>query len=134
MEDALVDIDTGVRLHYRRVGSGEPLLLAMGTAGSLRMWAPVEAALAARHDVVSFDYRGLGESERGDGAMTAASLADDVAGLLDALDIPRAHVHGWSLGSTVAQELALKQPRKVGERTDDFVRIVLEFFAEHPLE
>jgi pimeloyl-ACP methyl ester carboxylesterase len=46
--------------------------------------------------------------------MTVASLADDVAGLLDALEIPRAHALGWSLGSTVAQELGLKQPEKVG--------------------
>jgi pimeloyl-ACP methyl ester carboxylesterase len=112
--DELIDVGTGVRLHYRRVGSGEPLLLAMGTAGALGLWAPVEAALAARYDVVSFDYRGLGASERGDGVMTASSLADDVVGLFDALEIPRAHVLGWSLGSAVAQELALKQPEGVG--------------------
>jgi pimeloyl-ACP methyl ester carboxylesterase len=51
--DALVDVDTGVRLHYRRTGSGEPLLLAMGTAWCLGMWAPAEPALAERHDVIS---------------------------------------------------------------------------------
>jgi pimeloyl-ACP methyl ester carboxylesterase len=112
--DELIDVGTGVRLHYRRVGSGEPLLLAMGTAGALGLWAPVEAVFAERHDVVSFDSRGLGGSERGDGVMTVASVADDVAGLLDALEIPHAHVLGWSLGSAVAQELALKQPEGVG--------------------
>jgi pimeloyl-ACP methyl ester carboxylesterase len=114
MADALVHVGTGVRLHYRRVGSGEPLLLAMGTSGSLGMWAPFEATLAERYDVVSFDYRGLGDSERGDGAITVASLADDAAALLDALSIPRAHVLGWSLGSTVAQEVALRHPNKAG--------------------
>jgi pimeloyl-ACP methyl ester carboxylesterase len=114
MEDALIDVSTGARLHYRRVGRGEPLLLAMGTSASLGMWAPVEATLAERYDVVSFDSRGLGDSERGDGAMTVASLSDDAAGLLDALEIPSAHVLGWSLGSTVGQELALRHADKVG--------------------
>src|SRR5712691_8822450 len=107
MADELVDIGTGVRLHYRRVGSGQPLLLAMGTSGSLGMWAPLEATLAERYDVVSVDYRVLGDSERGDGAITVASLADDAVALVDALSGPRAHVLGWSLGSTVAQEVAL---------------------------
>jgi pimeloyl-ACP methyl ester carboxylesterase len=112
--DALVDVGTGVRLHYRRAGSGEPLLLAMGTAGCLGMWAPAEPELSEHHDVISFDYRGLGDSERGDGAVTTASLADDAAALLDALEVPRAHVLGWSLGSTVAQELALRHAHRVG--------------------
>ena len=44
MTDA--DVGNGVRLHYRRIGAGEPLLLAMGTAASLGMWMPVETALA----------------------------------------------------------------------------------------
>jgi pimeloyl-ACP methyl ester carboxylesterase len=114
MEDGLIDVGTGVHLHYRRIGSGDPLIIAMGTCASLGMCAPVETMFAKRYDVVSFDYRGLGKSERGDGAMTTASLADDVAGLLDALEIPRAHVLGWSLGSTVAQELALHHPDLVG--------------------
>ena len=113
MVDELIDLDTGARLHYRRIGAGEPLLLAMGTAASLGMWMPVEAPLSDRFDVVSFDYRGLGDSERGDGPITAATLAEDARALLDALSIPRAHVLGWSLGSLVAQELALADPERV---------------------
>lgn len=112
--DTHVDIGTGVRLHYRRLGRGDPLVLAMGTSASLGMWAPVEATFAERYDVVSFDYRGIGASERGEGRMTTKSLALDLAGLLDALEIPSAHVLGWSLGSTVAQELALQRQELVG--------------------
>jgi len=111
--DGLVDVGGGVRLHYRRIGQGEPLLLAMGTAASLGMWMPVEAALSERYDVFNFDYRGLGDSDRGEGPITAASLAEDAHALLDALSIPRAHVLGWSLGSVVAQELALGYPDQV---------------------
>jgi pimeloyl-ACP methyl ester carboxylesterase len=111
--EALIDLGTGERVRYRRVGAGEPVLLAMGTAAQLGMWMPVEATLAGRFDVVSFDYRGLGDSERGDRPITAASLAEDAHALLDALSIPRAHVLGWSLGSAVAQELALAHPEQV---------------------
>ena len=113
MVDEVIDVDSGARLHYRRVGGGEPLLLAMGTAATLGMWMPVEAPLAERFDLVAFDYRGLGDSERGDGPITTAGLADDACALLDALSIPRAHVLGWSLGSVVAQELALTHSERV---------------------
>jgi len=111
--DDLIDLDTGARLHYRRIGAGEPLLLAMGTAATLGMWKPVQTALADRFDVVSFDYRGLGDSERGDGAINVGTLAEDAHALLQSLSIPRAHVVGWSLGSVVAQELALAHPERV---------------------
>ncbi len=113
MVDELIELETGARLHYRRVGAGVPLLLVMGTAASLGMWMPVESALADRFDVVSFDYRGLGTSERGDGPITAARLAQDACALLDALSISHAHVLGWSLGSIAAQELALADPERV---------------------
>jgi pimeloyl-ACP methyl ester carboxylesterase len=111
--DDLIDLDTGARLHYRRIGAGEPLLLAMGTAASLGMWKPVETSLADRYDLVSFDYRGLGDSERGNGTINVATLAEDAHALLESLSIPRAHVLGWSLGSVVAQELALSHPEQV---------------------
>jgi len=141
MTDALVEVGTGVRLHFRRVGRGEPLLLAMGTSASVGMWAPVEAAFAERYDAVSFDYRGLGDSERGDGAVTVASLADDAAALLDALSIPRAHVLGWSLGSVLAQELALRHADRVGSlelygtwgRSDRFANALMTTL-KHPWE
>ena len=113
MVDELIEVATGARLHYRRIGNGEPLLLAMGTAATLGMWMPVEGTLAERFDVVSFDARGLGGSERGDGAITAGTLAEDACALLDALSIPRAHALGWSFGSVVAQELALAHPERV---------------------
>jgi pimeloyl-ACP methyl ester carboxylesterase len=111
--DDLIDLDTGARLHFRRIGAGEPLLLAMGTAASLGMWKPVETTLADHFDLVSFDYRGLGDSERRDGTISAATLAQDTHALLQSLSIPRAHVLGWSLGSVVAQELALSHPEQV---------------------
>ncbi|HYH33446.1 MAG TPA: alpha/beta fold hydrolase, partial [Pseudonocardia sp.] len=77
--------------------------------------------------------RGLGGSERGDGPITVASMAEDTAALLEALDVPRAHALGWSLGSAVVQELALAHPQQVASavlyatwgRCDGFQRSML---------
>jgi pimeloyl-ACP methyl ester carboxylesterase len=113
-ETEAVEVATGIRMSYRRVGRGDPLLLIMGTSGSLGLWALVEPGLAEAHEVISFDNRGLGASERGDGEISMSTMADDAAALLDALGIERAHVCGWSLGSAVAQELALAHPQRIG--------------------
>src|SRR5262245_24466092 len=110
----LVPVATGVRLNVSQTGTGEPLLLIMGTSGSLGFWDPLVAPFADHHRVIAYDSRGLGQSERGDQRMTMASLAADAAALLDALEIERTHVLGWSLGSAVAQELALAHPDRVG--------------------
>ena len=110
----LVPVATGVRLNVSQTGTGEPLLLIMGTSGSLGFWEPLVAPFAEHHRVIAYDSRGLGQSERGEERITMASMATDAVALLDALEIERAHVLGWSLGSAVAQELALAHPDRVG--------------------
>lgn len=124
---------TGVTLHHETIGEGEPLLLVMGTSGAVGLWGELPARLAEHHRVITFDNRGLGGSERGDGPISVASMAEDASALLEALDVPRAHVLGWSLGSAVAQELALAHPEQVTStvmyatwgRCDGFQRAVL---------
>jgi pimeloyl-ACP methyl ester carboxylesterase len=106
-------VRTGVTLNYEVSGEGEPLLLVMGTSGSIPLWAQLLPRLAERYRVIAFDNRGLGGSERGDGPITAASMAEDASALLEAIDVPRAHAMGWSLGSAVVQELALAHPEQV---------------------
>jgi pimeloyl-ACP methyl ester carboxylesterase len=126
-------VRTGVTLNYEISGEGEPLLLVMGTSGSILMWAQLVPRLAEHYRVIAFDNRGLGGSERGEGPITVANLAEDAAALLDALDVPRAHAMGWSLGSAVVQELALARPQQVASavlyatwaRCDGFQRSVL---------
>ena len=109
----LVQVRTGVGLHHEITGEGEPLLVVMGTSGALGLWGEVVPRLAQRYQVIAFDNRGLGGSERGEGPITAASMAEDASALLEALEVPRAHVLGWSLGSAVAQEMALAHPQQV---------------------
>jgi pimeloyl-ACP methyl ester carboxylesterase len=132
-------VGTGVTLNYEISGEGEPLLLVMGTSGSILLWGELIARLSQQYRVIAFDNRGLGGSERGDGAISVASLAEDASALLTALDIPRAHAMGWSLGSAIVQELALAHPDQVATavmyatwaRCDGFQRAVLSALR-HP--
>ena len=124
---------TGVTLNYEISGEGDPLLLVMGTSGAIPLWGEVITRLAEHYQVIAFDNRGLGGSERGEGAISVASMAEDASALLEALDVPQAHVMGWSLGSAVAQEMALAHPDQVASavmyatwaRCDGFQRSVL---------
>ncbi|MBW0117613.1 alpha/beta fold hydrolase [Pseudonocardia abyssalis] len=128
-----IPVRTGVTLNYEITGSGEPLLLVMGTSGAIALWGEMIARLSETNQVIAYDNRGLGGSDRGSGPITVASLAEDASALLEALEVPRAHVLGWSLGSAIAQELALAHPDQVASallyatwgRADGFQRSVL---------
>ena len=105
----------GQRLHYLRRGEGEPLLLIQGMSGTHVSWGePFEAALAgAGFELITYDHRGVGHSAPVTGGFSIAQLADDAAGLLDALELESAHVLGISMGGMVAQELALRHPQRL---------------------
>ena len=97
-----------------RLGEGDmPLLMVCATAQPWVLWEPLAQAFAQRVPVIGYDHRGLGASQIGDEPITAASLAADALGVLDSLDVERAHLLGWSLGSTICQELAISHPERV---------------------
>jgi pimeloyl-ACP methyl ester carboxylesterase len=112
---AYLTLKNGPRIFYRERGRGEPLLLIMGTGADHTFWEPQIEAFSGTYRVIVYDARGIGRSETVSppSSCTMASMADDAAGLLQALEIPQAHISGLSLGSTVAQELALRHPRRV---------------------
>jgi 3-oxoadipate enol-lactonase len=104
----------GQRLHYVRQGSGEPLLLIQGLSANHLHWG--EEFLGLLDDdfeLIAYDNRGIGHSSRTTDPFTVRDLADDAAGLLEALEIESAHVMGVSMGGMVAQELALGHPERV---------------------
>jgi pimeloyl-ACP methyl ester carboxylesterase len=103
----------GLRLYVEEWGSGPPLLLIMGLGASLDTWVAQREAFAAHFRVIAFDNRGAGRSECPAPPWTVAAMADDAAGVLDALGVARAHVLGVSLGGMVAQELAIAHPARV---------------------
>lgn len=100
----------------RELGSGGqvPLLLVHGLAGaSLTEWYQIAPKLAADRRVIMVDHRGHGLSARGDLRFDVADDADDLAGVLDALDIGQVDVVGYSMGGVIAQALAMRHPGRV---------------------
>jgi len=104
----------GVKLRYEIRGSGDPLALIMGFSGSMRGWGePFINGIEKRFRTILIDNRGTGESDKPDVPCTIATMADDVAVVLDAAKIDRAHIYGISMGGMIAQEFALRHPSRV---------------------
>ena len=132
---------SGRKVYYEVHGDapGTPLVLVMGMAGSCKGWLALQVPdFAPTHRTLIYENRGVGESEDPGGPFSTADLADDLAGLLDALGIRRAHVLGAFLGGMTAQELALRHPKRVEKlvlvgtyaRPDPKRRLLLEKWRE----
>src|SRR3954468_21715952 len=125
-----------LELGVERRGSGPDVLLIAGLGDPAEAWQPQLDALADRYRLTAFDNRGVGRSPLPDRPLLVATMADDAAALLRALDVPSAHVAGFSMGSAIAQELALRHPRLVRSlvlvgtyaRPDALFRSQLEFW------
>jgi 3-oxoadipate enol-lactonase len=105
---------TALRVCYEQHGSGCPVLLIGGVGGDLRDEPGVlERKLADRFELLSFDQRGTGQTDKPDSPYTMTDYARDAASLMDAVGWNSAHVVGVSFGGMVAQELALQFPRYV---------------------
>jgi 3-oxoadipate enol-lactonase len=102
-----------VRLKWESQGEGAPLLLVHGLGYTREGWGPQRELLARRYRVLSYDNRGIGESEIPPGPYSVAELAGDAVQVLDEAGVERAHVLGASLGGMVAQLLAAEQPERV---------------------
>jgi 3-oxoadipate enol-lactonase len=108
-------IDVGeIQLDYERSGAGPPLLMIMGMSGTALSWGkPLLEDLRGDFDVIAYDHRGVGASSRLEGPISIRAMAEDAAGLLDALELDSAHVFGISMGGMIAQELALARPERI---------------------
>jgi len=105
----------GIALRVARRGTerGVPVLFLHGFGGDLGNWLFNLDAVAERHPVIAIDLPGHGQSDIRLPGTSLASLAALVAGLLDVLDVERAHVVGHSLGGAIAAQLALDHPARV---------------------
>jgi len=103
-----------INIAYKTFGKGDPILLISGSGSVMDAWNPtILRDLSSNHTVIIFDNRGVGNTTAGTKPFSIIQFANDTAGLLDALKIQKADVLGFSMGSFVAQELALLHPEKV---------------------
>jgi pimeloyl-ACP methyl ester carboxylesterase len=111
-------IKTGdITIAYKEYGSsrtGVPLVMIMGYGVTMDLWPPaVLESFASHHRVLIFDNRGMGYTSASDKDFSIELFTDDTVGFMDALGIGRAHILGWSMGTFIAQELALRHPERV---------------------
>ena len=100
-------------LHYQVLGSGTPVLCIMGITANWEAWTDHAEAWSQNFQCILPDNRGVGLSSKPVGPYSSEMLADDYARLLDHLKIDSAHVIGCSMGSVVAQQLAIRYPEKI---------------------
>jgi pimeloyl-ACP methyl ester carboxylesterase len=103
----------GCLLHYTARGEGRPVLFIQGVGVHGDGWLPQVEGLQARYRCVTFDNRGMGQSQPLCGPITVGRMAEDAVAVMDAAGIPDAHVVGHSLGGCVALLLALEHRPRV---------------------
>lgn len=140
----MVELDTGIDMYYEVEGSGDPLLLIMGTGADHSTWSAQVECYRDHFTVITFDNRGTGQSTHlpDPTSYSMRVLADDAASLLNLIGVDSAHVAGVSLGSATAQELAINHPERVRTlqlhntwgRSDEWFRRMIDsmaFMVEH---
>jgi len=110
----LVD-SNGIRLHYESVGAGLPVVFCHEYASDARAWEAQLRFFGRRYRAIAYNGRGYPPSTvpRDDDSWLHRQLIDDLAGLLDALGIGRAHIVGQATGGNVALNFALAHPERV---------------------
>jgi len=102
-----------ISLNYETAGEGTALVLIHGLGNDLTIWDEDAEVFARYHRVLRPDVRGFGRSDKPPGPYSPGMLAGDIAGLLAAEQIDRAHIAGISMGGVIAQRLALDFPERV---------------------
>jgi len=100
----------GIKLGYRIVGAGAPLVLLHGGFGTVEMFGPNVELLAAGRQVIGVDLQSHGRSPAAGRPMTFETMADDVVELIRSLGLPRAAIMGFSLGGGVALRAGIQHP------------------------
>jgi pimeloyl-ACP methyl ester carboxylesterase len=100
-------------MYYEIHGEGEPVVLIAGLNSDHTLYRAIIPRLAESYQVVAFDNRGVGQTDKPDIPYSIEMMADDTAGLLNALGIEQAHILGTSMGGRIATALALQHPQQV---------------------
>ena len=104
----------GLKFHVQTFGSGVPIIMIMGLGAPGDKWKHNYELLSKWFWCIVPDNRGAGLSDKPEAeSYTTEQMADDIIGIMDALDIKKAHVMGVSMGGAIAQQVALKVPDRV---------------------
>jgi pimeloyl-ACP methyl ester carboxylesterase len=107
-------LDSGLRIHYQRVGRGPDLVMIHGLTGNLAVWHLKIIPLLMDHfRILTYDLRGHGYSAMPPTGYSPTDMAEDLLGLLDALAIERPALVGHSYGADIALYFALRHPSRV---------------------
>ena len=105
-----------ITIYVEEKGTGSPVLLISGTGGDLRVKPGLlEGPLANYYHVLTYDQRGLGQTEKPEGPYRMADYSDDAAELLTTLGHDKVDVVGVSFGGMVAQHLAIRHPQRINK-------------------
>jgi pimeloyl-ACP methyl ester carboxylesterase len=130
----------GIEIFYEESGAGEPLLLIAGFACDHSNWSKMAPQLASRNRLITFDNRGVGQSSSPEAPYSIHQMAEDAAGLLEAIGLTLVHVAGHSMGGQIAVELALNHPERVKSlmllascaRVDERGKVVIDSWGDLP--
>lgn len=100
----------GCQLHYEEYGHGAPVLLVHGLGSSTRDWEYQIPELAHHYRVIVFDVRGHGRSDKPRERYSIKGFADDVAALIEHLQLPPVHLVGISMGGMIGFQLGVDRP------------------------
>ncbi len=103
----------GLDIYYEMCGEGQPVILVGGIGSTVKYWDEQVKVLKDRFRVITFDMRGCGKSSVPEARYNISDIADDIAGLMENININRASFIGSGMGGKVIQELALRYPHKV---------------------
>ena len=103
----------GINLYYETHGQGRPLVLLHGGLMSSEAFGPLLPALAANHKVIAVDLQGHGRTADIDRPIDARFMADDIAALIQHLNLDKSDIFGYSLGGGVAFHTAVRHPELV---------------------
>lgn len=103
----------GIKIAYYLLGAGEPLVLIRGYGNAASMWYHQVAALSRVFQVITFDNRDTGKSDRVADPYTISDMAGDTLSLIESLDLGPVHLAGLSMGGMIAMEASLKKPSLV---------------------
>jgi pimeloyl-ACP methyl ester carboxylesterase len=102
-----------IDINYKITGHGEPLVMIMGLGADQSGWNHQVPFFQKHYQVITFDHRGSGKSDKPKGPYSTKMMADDTIDLMDHLGIEKAHLMGISMGGMIAQEIAINYPQRV---------------------